>query len=223
MNTTTIAARGDAEDDYDIATFSITISAQGDTAAMAKQYLNPKVAKFIETLTSLTKNESLFFLPNSIKVSSSLHKEQPFNHKNGAYDDVRFIADYSHSFSINEMDKVSKVYDVLTSLDYISVAAPAYSLRNKEELEKKALEKAFKKVQSRFADECKVLGLDAAHFVISSWEATYSDSHRNKSVDNLIGSAYAASARGGSAPAFELVVGLATVEVNLEVRYQVNA
>jgi hypothetical protein len=113
---------------------------------------------------------------------------------------------------------------------------PAFSLKNHDRLNKRALKAAQKKVVERFAMECEILGLNPAEFEIASWEATYSDSQRSDRVAK--GTRLAAmSARGGGAvaqsysadsiesaaapeePAIGFTVGLASVTANLEVGY----
>ena len=135
--------------------------------------------------------------------------------------------------------KVAKVYDALTSIPKVSVMQPAFSLKNGDRLNKRALKVAQKKVEERFAMECEILGLTPAEFEIASWETSYSDSQRSDRVAKGTRLMAAGSARGGAQnysasyddaeggaiesvsqePSIGFTVGLASVTVNLEVGY----
>lgn len=244
MQATTVAARGEAETDYNLAGFSVSLDAEAQAVPAAKARLKKKVDELTAALEKMKADLELEFVKDSVRANSNVQEKHQWNQKKNENEFMGYVANYSFSFQIDDMEKVSKVYDVLTSLDEVTVSSPGYGLkdRDREKLNKKALKHAFAKVTDRFEMECKVFDLSPADFEVASWEVTYSDSQRSSRVsahtrrvgamrarnasnsgDLEVATAYAAAApAGGAAPAdepIELVVGKAVVTVNLEVGY----
>lgn len=237
MQATTVAAQGEAKSDFNLAGFSVSLTATEADVPSAKVQLKKKVDALLESLEAMKTKLDLKFVKNSIRASSNVQQQWEWEKVKGKDQNVLkgYQASYSYSFQIDDLDKVSKVYDTLTSLPEIRVGSPYYSLKNQEKLNKKALKDAFQKVSDRFADECAVLGLDPADFEIVTWETSYSDSRRS---DRVASSMKARSARaavamsysadivessamggGGDDSELELVAGQAQVTVNLEVGF----
>jgi len=238
MQATTVAAQGTAETKFNQVTFSVHLSEEAATVPLAKKKLTAAIDGLNESLDSVKKELSLEFVKNSIRTSSNTQEHWEYVGKNNNREFQGHIINYSMVFSIDDLDMVSKVYDALTSIPKIKVMPPAFSLKNHDRLNKRALKAAQKKVVERFAMECEILGLNPDEFEIASWEATYSDSQRSDRVAK--GTRLAAmSARGGGAPgasnysadsiesasaapdepAIGFTVGLASVTANLEVGY----
>ncbi len=239
MQATTVAAQGEAKSDFNLAGFSVTLDATRDDVPAAKADLKKKVDALVESLEAMKTKLDLKFVKNSVRASSNVQQQWEWELVKGKQQQVMkgYQATYSYSFQIDDLDKVSKVYDTLTSLPEVRVSSPYYSLKNQEKLNKKALKDAFQKVSDRFADECNVLGLNPADFEIVTWETSYSDSRRSDRVaagmkarratasvalamraDDSIESAAFGSA-GDEDSELELVAGQAQVTVNLEVGF----
>lgn len=237
MQATTVAAQGSAETDFNLASFSISLSAEGKTSPAAKTALKRQVDELTAAVEEMKKKLNLEFVKNSVRASSSVQENWQYVKQERKFQG--FIANYNFSFHIDDLDKVSQVYDSLTSLEEVTVAAPQFALKSRDKINKKALKDAFSKVSERFETECKVLGLNPSDFEIASWEASYSDSQRSDrvaahtgrvgaarmsaaattySADVNIESAMGGGASGGDEP-LEIVIGKARVTVNLEVGY----
>jgi uncharacterized protein YggE len=235
MQATTVAAQGEAKTDFNLAGFSVYLSALEADVPTAKTELKKKVDALMESLDAMRTKLDLKFVKNSIRASSNVQQQWAWEKVKGKDTNVLkgYQATYSYSFQIDDLDKVSKVYDTLTSLPEIRVGSPSYSLKNQDKLNKKALKDAFQKVSDRFADECNILGLNPADFEIVTWETSYSDSRRSDRVaagmkahrmSATVAMAYSAddvveSAAGGGSSELELVAGQAQVTVNLEVGF----
>lgn len=253
MEATTVAAQGSAEASYDHAGFTITLTGLSTSPTNAKRSLADAIAELNSTLDILKTNESFDFVKNSVLTTSNVSQKYEWDNKRNENMFRGYQVYYQMYFEIDNLDLVSKVYDVLTSLTSVgdnvkvSVGAPTFSItpRTRERLNKKALKKAWEKVEERFETECDVLALDPTAFEVATWEVSYSDSQRSDRVNNrLVGAraasapmarAYAASASiesaslggGGDdeydAPIIEIQVGQATVTVNLEVGFSRKA
>lgn len=235
MQATTVAAQGTAETKFDRVTFSVSLSEEANTVPEAKAQLGKAIEALNEAVESLKKNQNLEFVKNSVRTSSNTQENWEWVGKNNNKRELRgYTMSYVLSFDVDDLDVVSRVYDALTSIPRISVRQPAFWLKNRDRLNKKALKVAQKKVEERFAMECEILGLQPGEFEIASWETNYSDSQRSDRVAKggrvamaMAVGAPAASLEGASydaeiadaAPAIGFTVGLATVTVNLEVGY----
>jgi len=236
MQATTVAAQGTAETKFNLVTFSVHLSEEATTVPNAKNKLALAVNGLNEALEAVKKELGLEFVKNSVRTSSSTQERYEYVGKQNKRELQGYTMSYSLAFSIDDLEKVSKVYDALTSIPKVSVMQPAFSLKNRDRLNKRALKAAQKKVEERFAMECEILGLTPAEFEIASWETSYSDSQRSDRVAK--GNRLAMRAAGGSAqsysasfddadesiessaaPAIGFTVGLASVTVNLEVGY----
>lgn len=232
MQATTVAALGEAETNYNLAGFNVSLSSIGGTVPTAKAKLKIQVDALMKALEAMKEKLSLEFVKNSVRSNSNVQEKYEWVKNSNEF--KGYEASYNYFFQIDQMDKVSEVYDILTSLEEATISSPHYELKTKDrdKVNKKALKHAFEKVSERFETECKVFGLDPSDFEIVSWEASYSDSRRGSRVAAATRSAaarmnvqleaavaLAASDGGSSSEPLELVVGLASVTVNLEVGY----
>lgn len=235
MQATTVAAQGTAETAFDRVTFSVSLSEDADTVPAAKVKLGKAIEALNEAVESVKKNLNLEFVKNSVRTSSNTQENWEWvGRSNNKRELQGYTMNYVLSFDVDDLDVVSRVYDALTSIPKIQVRQPAFWLKNRDRLNKKALKQAQKKVEERFAMECEILGLQPDQFEIASWETNYSDSQRSDRVAKGV-RAFAAAAPVGAvlesaslddaggaadaAPAIGFTVGLASVTVNLEVGY----
>jgi len=235
MQATTVAAQGTAETKFNQVTFSVHLTEEAQTVPNAKNKLGLAILGLNEALDEVKKELGLEFVKNSVRTSSSTQENWEYVGKNNTRELKGYTMSYSLAFSISDLDKVSKVYDALTSIPKVRVLPPAFSLKNHDRLNKRALKAAQKKVEERFAMECEILGLVPADFEIASWETSYSDSQRSdrvakmsmRSVAPMAGAQnYSStdiniieSAAAPHEPAIGFTVGLASVTVNLEIGY----
>lgn len=240
MQATTVAAQGTAETKFNRVTFNVSLSEQAQTVPNAKAKLTKAIDGLNESLDAVKKSLGLEFVKNSVRTSSNTQEDWEYVGKQNKRELQGYTISYSLSFDIDDLDQTSKVYDALTSIPKISVRPPAFSLKNHDRLNKRALKAAWKKVEERFAMECETLGLTASDFRIASWEATYSDSQRSDRVAGKMASMRAMGGAPGAAralaasadvevesamaspeePAIGFTVGLASVTANLEVGYE---
>lgn len=239
MQATTVAAQGTAETKFNQVTFSVHLSEDGKTVPLAKQKLELAVKGLNEAVEAAKTELGLEFVKNSTRTSSSTQENWEWVGKNNNKRELQgYTMNYSLAFSIDDLDKVAKVYDALTSIPKVQVMQPAFSLKlkNRERLNNRALKAAWKKVTERFVSECEILGLNPADFQIGNWETSYSDSQRSDRVAKgaRVAAMRAGASMGGGAPMADDVVesaaapeepsigftvGLASVTVNLEVGY----
>ncbi len=248
MEATTVAAQGSAEASYDHAGFTITLSGLSTSPTNAKRSLAEAIAELNSTLETLKTNQSFDFVKNSVQTTSNVHQKYEWDNKRNENIFRGYEVYYQMYFEIDNLDLVSKVYDVLTSLTSVgdnvkvNVGAPSFSItpRTRERLNKKALKKAWERVEERFETECDVLALDPTAFEVATWEVSYSDSQRSDRVSNRLSArsvragaaaapamAYSAQFESASldlpvesaAPIIEIQVGQAEVIVNLEVGF----
>jgi uncharacterized protein YggE len=239
MQATTVAAQGTAETKFNLVTFHVSLSEDGDTVPAAKALLTKAVDGLNEAVESLKQTLGVEFVKNSLRTSSSTQEKWEYNRKTQENENKGFQMTYSMSFDVDDLEQVSRIYDALTSIPKINVTQPAFALKakNREKLNAKALQLSWKKVADRFAMECETLGLTASDFEVVNWEATYSDSRRSDRVAKGVRAFAAgapAAARGGASmesadepiegsamgePVIGFTVGLASVTANLEVGY----
>lgn len=247
MEATTVAAQGTAEAVYDHAGFSLVLRGLSNTPTAAKRVLADAIVELNQTLDTLKSNLSFEFVKNSLQTTSNVQQKYDWEVNKQVF--RGYEVSYSLSFEIDDLELVSKVYDALTSLVTVgdnlkvSVGSPWFTItpRTRERLNKKALKKAWVKVEERFQTECEVLGLDPSAFEVATWEVGYSDSRRSDRVserlaggraamassaslsnESIEGAAFAPASDddvGGAAPIIEIQVGQATVIVNLEVGF----
>ena len=236
---TTVAAQGQAEAPHNLAHFSLTLRDEGSTVPAAKARLKKQVETLNASLEAMKTKLTLEFVKNSLRTNSNVQQKWEYNQKKRENEFAGYEATYSVNFTIDDLDKVSEVYDVLTNLEKVQVAHPSFSLKNRDRLNKKALKRAFENVQARFEEECNVMGLNAADFEVGTWEVNYSDSRRSEGVGARLGArALAAGAPVGAVYSpqlesasleigadaeedtlLEITPGNAIVTVNLEVGY----
>jgi uncharacterized protein YggE len=233
MQATTVAAQGTAETQFDRVTFSVVLSEEGTTVPEAKAKLAEAIDGLNKAVESVKQKLNLEFIKNSVRSSSNTTENWEWVGKNNQKRELQgYTMNYVLSFDVDDLDVVSRVYDALTSIEKVQVRQPAFWLKNRDRLNKKALKVAWKKVEERFAMECETLGLQFTDFEVCNWETNYSDSQRSdrvaKGTRHAMASAGAVRASAdveaveGSAheePAIGFTVGLASVTVNLEVGY----
>lgn len=236
MQATTVAAQGEAKTDYNLAGFSLSLTSLEETVPFAKADLKKKVDELVAALDAMKTKLDVEFVKNSIRSSSNVNPLHEWEKNQQVFKGYR--ATYNYSFQVDDLDKVSKIYDTLTSLKEVSTSSPYYAIKEatRDRLNKKALKHAFEKVTERFETECAVLGLSPSDFEVFSWETSYSDSRRSDRVAAAAprramalsavahdGLESVGSAMGGGGydedNSLELVAGQAQVTVNLEVGF----
>jgi|SRR6185436_6293636 len=175
---TTVAAIGEAEANYDVATFTLSILVEDVLLSSVKDRLQNQIT----TLDQIVK-EMLEL--HQIKIKDSINTDTSIISKL-RWDNIRvenvpdgFQGVYCIKFQTESMDKVSSLYNELSLLHNVTVQKPAFSIKNSDRLARKALKNAWKKVNERFTDECEILGLNVDDYEIMNWDVLYPDSQKN--------------------------------------------
>jgi len=116
------------------------------------------------------------------------------------------------------LEKVSEIHDTLTNLERVEASSPTFDVKNKEQLSRVALKKAFEKAEKRIKDECETFGIDRNLLQVSAWNARYGEDHEYGAVRAMSAMAAPASGRN-SEPDFELNPGKAEITCSLSVSY----
>lgn len=226
---TTVAAQGEAETEYDLVQFSVSLKSLEKTVPQAKGKLKKQVDTLVALVEDLQKSLEIKIVKGSLRSNTQVGEKREWEHNSQVF--KGYEATYSMTFRLDDLSKISQIFDILTSLREAQVSPPQLMLKERETVNKAALAVAFQKVVSRFANECAVLGLNPSDFEIAAYEASYSDSQRSDRVGAMASRA-ARSAHLESMPVaaslmhdadesdvIEIVAGLAKVTVNLEVAY----
>lgn len=210
---TNVNASGKAVADFDTARFQATIRGEGTTGMLAKENAAGP-SKILRSFYDVLEKEGLV---EKLKTSLSVQPKYEHDSKKGSKL-VGYIASFTLSFHTTGLEKVSEIHDKLTSLERVEAASPTFDVKNKEDLSRSALKKAFQKSEKRFKDECEIFGLDRNLFQINSWNARYSEDNDNVGI----GRSYALSASPAPSqqePDFEINPGKAEITCSLAVSY----
>lgn len=214
---TTVSSSGSVAADYNLATFNIGLDHLDDTVPEAKLRLKDKVDQLMLALDNIKSTHQVELIKNSLKTSINVQPHYEYG-KNNKTKLVGFMASYVMSFKISDMDKVSIVYDQLTSLPEVTVQNPQYQVKHADKLKKKALEKAWNSVEERFTEECEVLGLKRENYEVISWRVNYNDHNREYGAKVMALSAGVSRSMTAPDP-IDLFSGQANIMVDLSVNY----
>jgi len=177
MIVTTVSATGETEGKYDLATFSLVLTAEDALVPGVKLRLKTKIDELEDALKFIIDDLKVKLVKDSTRTNMNVQPKYHWDNNNNRVNDG-FSGTYTLSFQVESMDKINQIYEALSNLHEVTLHSPSFQLKSVDRLNKKALKNAWKKVTERFADECEVLGLTPTDYEIESWEATYSDSKR---------------------------------------------
>jgi Protein of unknown function (DUF541) len=177
---TTVAATGEAETTFDVATFSVHLSANDAFAPAVRVRLRSKIDDLEAAIRNLVDNYQVSIIEGSTKTTTNVN--QVFNWDANNQRVGVWTGTYTMIFHTDSIDKVNRIYEVLVAVHEATVNSPSFFLKNKDALNKQALRNAWLRVSDRFADECKVIGTNPVEHEVASWEVTYEDTKR----ENLI-------------------------------------
>jgi len=212
----TVSSSGSVAADYNLATFHIGLDHLDDTVPEAKLRLKEKVDQLMLALDNIKSKHQVEIIKNSLKTSINVQPHYEYG-KNGKNKLIGFMASYEMSFKVSDMDKVSFIYDELTSLPEVTVQNPQYQVKNADKLKKKALQRARKNVEERFAEECEILGLKRENYEIISWRVNYND--HNREYGARVMALTAGASKSVAADPIDLFSGQASIMVDLSVNY----
>lgn len=221
---TTVAASGEAETAFDIAVFSVHLSANDAVAPAVRVRLRSKIDDLEAAIRNLVDNYQVSILEGTTKTVMNVNQAYNWDANNQRI--VTWTGAYSMTFQTDSMDKVNRIYEILGAVHEATVNSPSFLLKSKDALNKQALRNAWARVIDRFADECEVLGANPAEHEIASWEVTYEDTKRdNLGVGKLAKAAPALRAAqfvddGPADEAINIEPGKAKVSVNLNVAFK---
>ncbi len=180
--------------DYNLACFNIMLEAIEPTATAAQASLNKKINNLNIAINAIRNQLKLKFIEGSIKsVKNFTHLNEL---ENGPFKLKEYKAIYHYSFQINEMDKLGKVYEILSKFPDIKVSAKPFNSGALPVLEKKVLDNklnrdvlqtALNKLPIKFYSKCKELGLNPNDFDVYGYEIIINDNFKmkNNSFFNL--------------------------------------
>src|SRR5574339_1021067 len=114
MQATTVAAQGEAETKYNLAGFSVSLSSTASSVPLAKKKLKTQVDELQSALDAMRQKLGIEFVKNSVRANSSVQEKYEWIKNTNVFQG--YEASYSYYFQIDDLDKVSEVYDTLTSL-----------------------------------------------------------------------------------------------------------
>jgi uncharacterized protein YggE len=220
---TSVSAKGSAETDYDLASFTLSLRSEEASVPEAKASLKLKIDALNAALDASVLKNNVVLVANSKKTSFSVAENRVWVNSEPKL--LGHLATFSLTFRTSTLDKVSDLYDDLTTLEDVTVNSPFFLLKDKDKLNKKALKDAFKKVTRRFAEECEVLGLEVDDFDIAAYEVEYHDTVRSSNTRlSMASMAHRGLESVGSSAQdsdpIKIESGKAEVSVNLEVAFK---
>jgi len=221
-DTTTQTAIGLARGSFDCVSFDLAVEGRGTTGPKAKEEAQRIINGALSAALNSLAERDIRFEQKDGQVNFSVTQEFRYDDKRGRNVPSGYVASFSQHLETKDLDRAPEIMDVLTSAEGVNVNPPQFSLlpENRRKLQRGALEAAFKVVQERFDEECKVLNQDPGDFRISTWNARYND--RGTQPQVFANAAYDANMEtlGGGPPDAPLVQsGLASVGVTLSVSY----
>lgn len=179
---TTQTATGTARGKYDRVSFSLTVEGRGTTGPRAKEEAQDIITNNIhtaleklETFTIADGRTSFSINPTYVDSGIIFNKGKKI---------AGYRARYTLYLETSQVDKASKIQDVLTSIEGVSVDSPEFILEppSRRKLQDLAVKAAIKVVKDRFRNECETLDLDLEDFEIEDWTAEYYDVRPHNNV-----------------------------------------
>ncbi len=219
---TTQSASGLAQGKFDSVSFSVVVEGRGNTGPSAKEETASVVHELEASLAHL-KEQGINFKNDEDRATLQLSKEHRYDEESGRNIFSGYLATYSLQVRSTDVDRVSEIQDVLTSVEGAEVGSPTFGQEpeTRLELQKLALQNAFEVIKKRLTEECEVLELKTDDFEIDTWNANYGQQGRSYSSSNSVVRARAAcfdESMGGGP--IEIKSGLAEVSVSLNVGYR---
>ena len=210
---TTVSATGKAESDFDTARFQITARGEAKNNQGAKEAVVQTSKDLMALYSSLEKERHVE------KLKTSLSVQPKYEYKKGTPTLLGYVATYTMSFHTTSLDRVNEIQDIVTNIDNVQVESPVFDVKNKADLSRVALKKAFEKVQKRFEDECTIFGLDRKDFKVASWGARYGEDQNYGAVRAMSAVASTKNSLVGAAPDISINPGKAEINCNLQITY----
>jgi uncharacterized protein YggE len=216
---TTINVTGKVTDKFDTARFQVNASMAAKSGPEAKEKILPTVRKLDEYYQSLASKS----LAEKLKTSLHVQPHYVYDKTSNGNKLTGYVAVYSLSFHTSNIDEVTNIQDMLTSMENVQVSPPSFDVKNKAELSNKALKLAFEKAQKRLAEQCEVLGVNVKNLEIVSWNVTYSEDRNNHHMEamSFVGAGVRAAVNSPE-PQFQINPGKAEVTCSLSVVYGRN-
>lgn len=220
---TSVAAMGEAETEYDLAHFTISLFVDGETSAIAKDRLKDRADGLTRAIAAILDSHSAMIVAKSLKTQVNVSPTYQWDENAGRNVPSGYRGVYTYQFKTDAMAKISKVYEELVVLHNVQVAAPIFFLKNEDALNRDALKNAWGKVKERFVEQCEILGKNPGHFEIASWQTDYSDAiYKNKSHKQAAAPQALRAMDADEADVIEpieIVIGSARVTMNLSVSF----
>lgn len=209
------SATGVAKGNFDQATFQLSVEGRGATGPIAKKISQDTIA-IVQTALGKLKQAGVIF--DTAENQSSFDVSPNYSYKNGESKPTGYIARYTLNLVTKQIDRVSEIQDVLTSIQNLTVSSPVFGMSptNQQQLQQSAVASAYLTLTNRFKEECRVMGLNPGNFEIDSWSARYSDNDDYPMAYAML----ATKSAGQSRQAVGIESGSANIRVSLSVNYR---
>lgn len=168
---TTIDGTGIIEVKNDIANFTLSIRSKNDSLETAKKQVEEKTTQFFKEFKSL--EEAGMKIDGEVSTSMSNYK---LEHREGS---ERYAAGFQSvntiSWSVIVDDKIDNIFKTCLKTD-ATMSYPFFSIKNRDELLKQALQNAAEDVKEKLNMECSLLGINPKDLKILNWNFGY-DGH----------------------------------------------
>ena len=169
-----VSAKGAAETDFVSATFSVSVTTQGENGPAAKEKGRKAINAILEVISKNAKAAGIDSqrLKTTFVVSTDRDNYGKF---------VGYKAVYTNKFTCKNVRAATELHDELTSIHGVAADTPVFNIDDNEQVQEKAFADAVKKAQSKFENQCKCLGLDKNDFYVLSW-SMQSEEPRGKTL-----------------------------------------
>jgi len=218
-NVTTQTATGLARGKFDRVAFNLSIEGRGVSGPQAKNKAQEVVNKHVKSAMEKLQKAGIVFQKD--RNESGFAVEQHYIYDNGEHRPSGYKATFTMHMETAQVDRVSDIQDVLTSVEGATVQNPEFILEpaNRRQLQKVAVTEAFRVAKERFEEECAILRQNPIDFEINEWNARYNNDTPSLSNAAVNCSLEVAGAANGD-DALEIDSGLSNVQVTLTVGYR---
>lgn len=162
---TQITGTGTAESDYEHAGFSLTTSALDKTGPAAKAKVVETTGRIRGALKTL-ESEGIKLVANSLQTSLSVSAETVYNDKLHRSEHVGYRAQYTCTFSTPDLDRVSMIHDVLTSIEDVVASSPNFKTTQLDTAKKAARAAAGKDAREKLSALCEIADIPVTNLEI---------------------------------------------------------
>jgi uncharacterized protein YggE len=169
-----VVAKGAAETDFLSATFSVTVTTQGENGPAAKAKAKEAIDGIKDVISKYAKSAGID--TQRLKTTFVVDVDRD---NYGKF--VGYKAVYTNKFTCKDVRAATEVHDALTSLKGVAAATPIFNVDDSPAIHAKAFADAVEKAKIKFESHCTALGIDAKDFYVLSW-SPQSEEPRGKTL-----------------------------------------